>query len=147
MTYLEAPVVSFSLMLGDLFICIHTPALFPTGPLHALPDLFHISPFAVLTFQRMRWLHTVYQMVELPETHQMLRQTCRDFAEKELAPIAAQLDKEHRFPTEQVCLTFATVWLLTKQDNDTEESHVLIPWLGSQMLPKPSMVPRHNSRR
>ncbi|XP_038619559.1 short-chain specific acyl-CoA dehydrogenase, mitochondrial [Tachyglossus aculeatus] len=49
-----------------------------------------------------RGLHTVYQTVELPETHQMLRQTCRDFAEKELVPIAAQLDKEHRFPAAQV---------------------------------------------
>ena len=32
----------------------------------------------------------------------MLRQTCRDFAEKELFPIAAQVDKEHRFPEAQV---------------------------------------------
>ncbi|XP_078523825.1 short-chain specific acyl-CoA dehydrogenase, mitochondrial isoform X2 [Lissotriton helveticus] len=47
-------------------------------------------------------LHTVYQTAELPDTHQMLRQTCRDFAEKELAPIAGQLDKEHRFPADQV---------------------------------------------
>ncbi|XP_053136464.1 short-chain specific acyl-CoA dehydrogenase, mitochondrial isoform X2 [Hemicordylus capensis] len=57
---------------------------------------------AAWTFQHLRQLHTVYQAVELPETHQMLRQTCRDFAEKELVPIAAQLDKEHRFPAEQV---------------------------------------------
>ncbi|POI35786.1 hypothetical protein CIB84_000460 [Bambusicola thoracicus] len=49
-----------------------------------------------------RRLHTVYQTVELPETHQMLRQTCRDFAEKELMPLAAELDREHRFPAEQV---------------------------------------------
>lgn len=47
-------------------------------------------------------LHTVYQTAELPDTHQMLRQTCRDFAEKELIPIAGQLDKEHRFPADQV---------------------------------------------
>ncbi|XP_069475881.1 short-chain specific acyl-CoA dehydrogenase, mitochondrial [Ambystoma mexicanum] len=47
-------------------------------------------------------LHTLYQTVELPDTHQMLRQTCRDFAEKELIPIAARLDKEHRFPEIQV---------------------------------------------
>ncbi|XP_072839496.2 short-chain specific acyl-CoA dehydrogenase, mitochondrial [Pogona vitticeps] len=53
-------------------------------------------------FKGMRRLHTVYQATELPETHRMLRQTCRDFAEKELAPIAAQLDKEHRFPAEQI---------------------------------------------
>ncbi|ELK25225.1 Short-chain specific acyl-CoA dehydrogenase, mitochondrial [Myotis davidii] len=49
-----------------------------------------------------RQLHTVYQSVDLPETHQMLRQTCRDFAEKELFPIAAEIDKEHRFPVAQV---------------------------------------------
>ncbi|XP_072456347.1 short-chain specific acyl-CoA dehydrogenase, mitochondrial isoform X1 [Notamacropus eugenii] len=49
-----------------------------------------------------RQLHTIYQSVELPETHQMLRQTCQDFAEKELAPVAGQLDKEHLFPGDQV---------------------------------------------
>uniref|UniRef100_G3SLT3 Short-chain specific acyl-CoA dehydrogenase, mitochondrial n=1 Tax=Loxodonta africana TaxID=9785 RepID=G3SLT3_LOXAF len=49
-----------------------------------------------------RQLHTIYQSVALPETHLMLRETCRDFAEKELVPIAAQLDKEHRFPAAQV---------------------------------------------
>lgn len=50
----------------------------------------------------LRRLHTVYQMAELPETHQLLRDTCRAFAEKELAPVAAQLDREHKFPAEQV---------------------------------------------
>ncbi|KAJ6659137.1 hypothetical protein lerEdw1_019440 [Lerista edwardsae] len=54
------------------------------------------------TLRYVRQLHTVYQTAELPETHQMLRQTCRDFAERELAPMAARLDKEHRFPAEQV---------------------------------------------
>ncbi|XP_001376623.2 short-chain specific acyl-CoA dehydrogenase, mitochondrial [Monodelphis domestica] len=47
-------------------------------------------------------LHTVYQSAELPETYQMLRQTCRDFAQKELIPIAGQLDKEHCFPGAQI---------------------------------------------
>lgn len=32
----------------------------------------------------------------------MLRQMCRDFAEKELVPIAAQVDKQHLFPAAQV---------------------------------------------
>uniref|UniRef100_A0A6I8S1Z8 Short-chain specific acyl-CoA dehydrogenase, mitochondrial n=1 Tax=Xenopus tropicalis TaxID=8364 RepID=A0A6I8S1Z8_XENTR len=50
----------------------------------------------------LRPLHTVYQTAELPETHQMLRDTCREFAEKELQPIAAGLDREHRFPRDQV---------------------------------------------
>lgn len=42
------------------------------------------------------------QLAELPETHQILRQTCRDFADKELAPIAAKLDKTHSYPAKQV---------------------------------------------
>ncbi len=41
-------------------------------------------------------------MFALSETHEMLRQTCRSFAEKELQPIAAALDREHRYPTAQV---------------------------------------------
>lgn len=42
------------------------------------------------------------QLAELPELHQMMRQTCKDYAQKELAPIAAQLDKDHKFPAKQV---------------------------------------------
>lgn len=38
----------------------------------------------------------------LPDTHQMLRQTCRDFADKELVPIAGKLDKDHAYPAAQV---------------------------------------------
>uniref|UniRef100_A0A8C7KH51 short-chain acyl-CoA dehydrogenase n=1 Tax=Oncorhynchus kisutch TaxID=8019 RepID=A0A8C7KH51_ONCKI len=38
----------------------------------------------------------------LPEMHQMMRQTCRDYADRELAPIAGKLDKEHLFPAQQV---------------------------------------------
>ncbi|KAL0266661.1 UNVERIFIED_CONTAM: hypothetical protein PYX00_009143 [Menopon gallinae] len=32
----------------------------------------------------------------------MLRKTCREFAEEELKPIAAKIDKEHLFPKEQI---------------------------------------------
>lgn len=42
------------------------------------------------------------QLAELPETHQILRQTCRDYADRELIPIAAKLDKEHSYPAKQV---------------------------------------------
>ncbi|XP_058790347.1 short-chain specific acyl-CoA dehydrogenase, mitochondrial isoform X2 [Phymastichus coffea] len=38
----------------------------------------------------------------LSETHQMLQKTCRDFAEGELKPIAAKIDREHLFPKEQI---------------------------------------------
>ncbi|KAM4527206.1 short-chain specific acyl-CoA dehydrogenase, mitochondrial [Odontesthes bonariensis] len=42
------------------------------------------------------------QLAELPETHQILRQTCRDYADRELSPIAAKLDKEHSYPAKQI---------------------------------------------
>jgi butyryl-CoA dehydrogenase len=32
----------------------------------------------------------------------MLQKVCRDFADKELFPIAAQVDKNHAFPTDAV---------------------------------------------
>ena len=32
----------------------------------------------------------------------MLQKTCRDFADNELKPVAARVDKEHSFPAEQV---------------------------------------------
>ncbi|KAJ8312572.1 hypothetical protein KUTeg_009945 [Tegillarca granosa] len=47
-------------------------------------------------------IRTVSSLVELPETHEMMRKTCRDFADKELIPIAAKLDKQHLYPTDQV---------------------------------------------
>ena len=39
---------------------------------------------------------------ELPETHQMLRDTCRQFAEGELWPIAGKIDKTCEYPREQI---------------------------------------------
>lgn len=41
-------------------------------------------------------------MFALSETHEMLRKTCREFSDRELVPIAAALDREHRYPAEQV---------------------------------------------
>lgn len=41
-------------------------------------------------------------MFQLTETHEMLRDTCRDFADKELAPKAGAIDKSHEYPQEQV---------------------------------------------
>lgn len=39
---------------------------------------------------------------ELPDTHQMLKDTCRQFAEAELWPIAGKIDKSGEFPEEVV---------------------------------------------
>lgn len=44
-------------------------------------------------------------LTSLPETHEMLRKTCRDFAEAELKPNAAKFDKQHLYPQEQVIPT------------------------------------------
>merc|ERR1711973_524624 len=41
-------------------------------------------------------------LASLPETHELLRKTCRDFAEGELKPNAAKFDREHLFPQDQV---------------------------------------------
>ncbi|XP_075147047.1 short-chain specific acyl-CoA dehydrogenase, mitochondrial-like [Haematobia irritans] len=38
----------------------------------------------------------------LPETHQMLQKTCRDFANAELVPNAAKFDREKMYPEEQI---------------------------------------------
>ncbi|XP_073832936.1 short-chain specific acyl-CoA dehydrogenase, mitochondrial-like [Musca autumnalis] len=38
----------------------------------------------------------------LPETHQMLQKTCRDFANAELVPNAAKCDREHLYPEQQI---------------------------------------------
>nr|XP_055063641.1 short-chain specific acyl-CoA dehydrogenase, mitochondrial [Misgurnus anguillicaudatus] len=47
-------------------------------------------------------IRSLTQLAELPELHQMMRQTCRDYAQKELAPIAGQLDKDHKYPAKQI---------------------------------------------
>lgn len=41
-------------------------------------------------------------LIDLPEVHELLRKTCKDFADNELIPIAAELDREHKFPKDQI---------------------------------------------
>ncbi|KAJ3624784.1 hypothetical protein MTP99_018380 [Tenebrio molitor] len=43
-----------------------------------------------------------FSLHRLSDEHLVLQKTCRSFAENELKPIAAQLDKEHKFPTKQI---------------------------------------------
>lgn len=44
---------------------------------------------------------SIASLASLPETHQMIQKTCRDFADNELKPIAAKIDREHAFPQQQ----------------------------------------------
>lgn len=44
----------------------------------------------------------IASLSSLSETHQLLQKTCRDFADNELKPIAAKIDREHLYPKEQV---------------------------------------------
>ena len=39
---------------------------------------------------------------DLPEEHELLRRTVREFADERVAPVAEELDREHRFPYELV---------------------------------------------
>ena len=43
-----------------------------------------------------------FHSINLNETHLMLKNTCKEFANKELIPNAAKFDREHLFPKEQV---------------------------------------------
>ena len=38
----------------------------------------------------------------MPKTHELFRQMIREFAEKEVKPLAAEVDEEERFPIETV---------------------------------------------
>ncbi|XP_067014958.2 short-chain specific acyl-CoA dehydrogenase, mitochondrial isoform X2 [Anabrus simplex] len=44
----------------------------------------------------------IWSLSSLPETHQMLYKTVRDFTEAELKPNAAKFDKEHLYPKNQI---------------------------------------------
>src|SRR5260370_35105823 len=41
-------------------------------------------------------------VIELSEEQRLLRDTCRDFAARELIPNAKRWDREHKFPSEAV---------------------------------------------
>jgi butyryl-CoA dehydrogenase len=47
--------------------------------------------------------HVGSSLFTLSESHEMLRKTCRDFADRELKPRAGELDKKHQYPTDLVC--------------------------------------------
>ncbi|KAL1501447.1 hypothetical protein ABEB36_006764 [Hypothenemus hampei] len=55
-----------------------------------LPRVYHLSH------------RNIASLAALPETHQMLQKTCRDFADAELKPHAAKHDREHLYPKEQI---------------------------------------------
>src|SRR2546427_10179886 len=44
--------------------------------------------------------------IELSAEQGLLRETCRDFADRELTPNAKQWDREHRYPSEAVKKAF-----------------------------------------
>ncbi|KAK2143150.1 hypothetical protein LSH36_873g00013 [Paralvinella palmiformis] len=46
--------------------------------------------------------YTITALASLPDTHQMLRQTLKDWSDKELKPIAGKLDKTAMYPKEQI---------------------------------------------
>ncbi|CAF1506307.1 unnamed protein product [Rotaria magnacalcarata] len=60
--------------------------------------------------------HVGSSIFTLSESHEMLRKTCRDFAERELKPIASQLDKTHRYPIEIACFYLRREKLQTKRE-------------------------------
>ena len=47
-------------------------------------------------------VRNIASLSALPDTHQMLYKTCRDFAEAELKPVAAKIDREHLYPADKI---------------------------------------------
>ena len=47
-------------------------------------------------------LYTNLSIASLTDEHRFLRESCRDFADNELKPIAHVTDKEHKFPGEAI---------------------------------------------
>ena len=41
-------------------------------------------------------------IIDLPDTHQMLKETCRNFTETVLKPVAAEIDRTHKYPEKEV---------------------------------------------
>lgn len=64
------------------------------------PSMFHTYSFLLFIVCSIN--RGIASLSALPETHQMLQKTCRDFAEGELKPIAAKIDREHLYPMEQI---------------------------------------------
>lgn len=64
-----------------------------------VPSLSNKVTVLVIAGQHVRCISNGFP---LPDTHQMLRQTCRDFADNELKPIAGIIDKNSTYPKEQV---------------------------------------------
>lgn len=60
------------------------------------------STVIVQRASRMATRRTYTHWPILTEEHVMIAQTCRNFAETELKPIAHKVDKDHFFPAEQV---------------------------------------------
>lgn len=54
-------------------------------------------------------LRSIASLATLPETHQMLQKTCRDFADSELKPNAAEFDKNHQYPKDKVCVSYVYI--------------------------------------
>lgn len=46
----------------------------------------------------------IASLASLSDTHQMLQQTCRDFADNELVPNAATYDRDHIYPADKIQL-------------------------------------------
>lgn len=90
----QVPKVKMAKIMSRIFL--HTGSL-------GSPKSFICNVLPLVASERCdRLRRCVSTLANLPETHEMLRKTCRDFAENELKPIAANLDKDHKFPLEQV---------------------------------------------
>ncbi|KAJ6636483.1 Short-chain specific acyl-CoA dehydrogenase, mitochondrial [Pseudolycoriella hygida] len=67
-----------------------------------MKSLRHICNIGQSLIRSSQQQRGIASLSSLPETHQMLQKTCRDFANNELVPNAGRFDREHLYPAEQI---------------------------------------------
>ena len=96
--------VTYKIVRALVILCILFDNLHKTMTFLFKSVLGRLSRQATAVSCTSRWKSSLGSatFTELPETHQMLRDTCRQFAEGELWPIAGKIDKTCEYPREQV---------------------------------------------
>lgn len=65
--------------------------------------LYMLLILTLICLLKLKGVRNISSLI-LPEFHSKLKNVCREFSEAELRPVAAELDKQQKFPSKQVNL-------------------------------------------
>ena len=98
--------------------------------LHGLSDREAVEAFEFDA----RWKYACGGLdFDLSAEHQLIRATVREFAEQQVAPVAADLDREHRFPYELVA-ELAELGLMGMPIPERDHERLYFTGAGSRAL-------------